>query len=115
MSTLILVDGDSVDGKPSIQKINYTNEISESSDTALHLACTSGYEDCVKRLIAHGADVNKRAEGKVAPLHLAATSGRTEVAAELLHHRAKINPKDEDQMTPLHKYDSRKNNELMLI
>eukprot|EP00794_Sanderia_malayensis_P000575 gene575-1234_t len=96
-------DGDMVDGKPGVNKISYVNQPSDAHDAALHLACTSGYEHCVKRLIFHGAHVNKKSEGKVSPLHLAATSGNIEVAKELLLHKAKINPKDVDQMTPLHK------------
>ena len=94
---------DEVDGTPSLTKLDYINRKSGQQDTALHLACTAGYADTVERLIAHGADVNLLADGKISPLHLAATSGNISVAKILLRHRAKVNARDDDQMTPLHK------------
>ena len=101
----IIVSGgiDEVDGTPNLTKLNYINRKSGQQDTALHLACTSGCADAVERLIAHGADVNLLADGKISPLHLAATSGNISVAKILLRHHAKVNAWDDEQMTPLHK------------
>ena len=103
ISLTYLVDEDVTDGVPSLSKLSYLNQQSNGQDTALHLACTSGYEESVEMLIAHNADVNSKAEGKIRPLHLAAVSGKIGIASVLLSHHAKINVKDEDQMTPLHK------------
>ena len=53
---------------------------------ALHVAVNLGCLDCVKALVAAGADVNARAEDGKTPLHLATRSEQREVADYLMSH-----------------------------
>lgn len=57
--------------------------------------------EIAKRLVAHGADVNKRQAGGWTPLHQAAMHGLVEVAALLLDHGADVHAKAENGKTPL--------------
>jgi len=52
-------------------------------------------------LIAHGANVNARAESDFTPLHEVAARGDLEFATLLLDHGADINAKTKDGKTPL--------------
>ena len=70
--------------------------------TPLHRAAASGDVEAVRSLLAGGADVNARAEGKATPLHFAAMLGNSATVRALLAGNADANAHAEDKITPLH-------------
>ena len=57
--------------------------------------------DIARMLIAHGADVNAKAENNLTPLHTAAARGNLDSAKLLLEHGADINAVTRDGKTPI--------------
>jgi ankyrin repeat protein len=73
----------------------------EKGRTALHLAADRGHPKVAETLVAHGADVNARDDGKFTPLHLAAIGGQYEIVELLLANKVDRNAKSWDNKTPL--------------
>jgi len=69
--------------------------------TPLHFAAYEGHEDVVELLLAHGADVNAKADNGETPLHFAARKGYTNVVKLLWLHGADVDAKDNHGDTPL--------------
>lgn len=69
--------------------------------TLLHQAAY-GSVDCVKMLLAKGANVNASSAFQVTPLHSAVSAGNPSVVAELLTHGADANATDKFGRTPLY-------------
>jgi ankyrin repeat protein len=85
----------------------------------LHFAILNNDINCVKELIAHGADVNLKADhsdlkkididqegfmypNRIRPIHLASFGGKLEILKLLITHGATLNPHAEkDGLTPL--------------
>ena len=78
-----------------------TQEESENSFTALHVAAAKGDAGRMKELLDTGASVNdKDTEGRT-PLMTAAANGHASLAATLMLLGANVNEKDKQGMTPL--------------
>ena len=73
-------------GKPSVILCIYF-----SGNTALIYACCGGYEDVVKVLLDHGAEIESHNENGHTPLMEAASGGHVNVAKLLLERGACIN------------------------
>ena len=56
--------------------------------TALHLAAWAGQVDCLKALLAAGANINAAAQDDMNALHFAAVKGQTEAIRWLLNSGA---------------------------
>lgn len=69
--------------------------------TLLHQAAY-GSVDCVKMLVAKGANVNASSAFQVTPIHSAVSAGNPSVVAELLAHGADANSTDKFGRTPLY-------------
>ncbi len=70
--------------------------------TPLFSAVRAGREDCVKLLLEHGADPNRREMyQRRTPLHTVALTHDPEIAALLLGHGAEVNATDRRGNTPL--------------
>jgi ankyrin repeat protein len=69
--------------------------------TPLNSAAAARQTAIARVLLAHGANVNARAENNITPLHEAAGNGDLEFATLLLDHGADINAKTRDGKTPL--------------
>ena len=61
---------------------------SASGETPLNTACLRGHAEVVQRLLARGAEVNRKAASGTYPLHCAARNGHLEVVRILLDHGA---------------------------
>eukprot|EP00795_Rhopilema_esculentum_P008673 gene8673-14693_t len=61
---------------------------SRKRNSPLHVAALGGKLEVVKKLLEHGADVNKLAENGMTPLYMAAQENHIDVAKELLAHGA---------------------------
>ena len=72
-----------------------------SSNSPLPMAVLKGDLPTVRRLVAEGADVNRRDENGSTPLHAAAFLGRYEIAVVLLEHGADPNAKANDGNPPI--------------
>lgn len=69
--------------------------------TPLALACQEGHEDCVKSLLAAGADVNKKIILNKTALSQACYYGKTECAKLLIDAHADLNAQDMEGNTAL--------------
>lgn len=70
-------------------------------ETALLDAAFWGHTEVTDVLIRHGANVNARANDRVAPLHEAARMQNLEVARLLLKHGAEVNAEDKEGETAI--------------
>ena len=71
-----------------------------SLTTDLHRAAEAGDLAPVQTLIARGANVNARDDGRRTPLHLAARNGHREVVEVLVRCGAQVNSEDKQGQTP---------------
>lgn len=69
--------------------------------TALMGAAASGCEECVRLLLARGADVKARTGSGLTALHNAAYEGSSDMVKRLLNAGAPVNVADERGLTPL--------------
>ena len=74
------------------------NALNETGESALMMAALKGQLDWVKRLLEHGAQVNKPGW---TPLHYAATGPNPAVVQLLLDRGAQINAESPNRTTPL--------------
>lgn len=73
------------------------------TETPLHIAATLGFEECMKLLLEHGADVRSLVgKRKLTALHLAVEEDYTECVRLLLNAGANIDARNADNQTPLH-------------
>ncbi|KAL6060669.1 putative serine/threonine-protein kinase/receptor [Balamuthia mandrillaris] len=70
--------------------------------TALHLACYSGYAEVVALLLQKGADVNVEDKNGWTPLHSAANSGEFAISKLLIEKGADASATTSTGTTPLH-------------
>lgn len=70
--------------------------------TSLHLAASENYLDCVKLLIAAGADIDARNRDQQTPLHLACLSQCHETVTYLISQNADVHAIYRDGRTALH-------------
>lgn len=80
--------------------------------TPLHSAVAARQLTIARKLIAHGADVNARAENGFTPLQEASANGDIEFAKLLLENGAEINAKANNGKTPLAFALARKRDEM---
>lgn len=80
--------------------------------TALNSAAASRQVTIARMLLAHGANVDARAENDFTPLHEAAANGDLEFATLLLEHGANVNAKTKEGKTPLAFAAERKRTEM---
>ncbi|UCF14177.1 MAG: ankyrin repeat domain-containing protein, partial [Phycisphaerales bacterium] len=73
----------------------------EKYGTALHAAAGRGHTEIARLLIAHGAEVNAKAEIGWTPLHYAALYGRTKTAELLIAKGADVNVENNEGWTPI--------------
>mmetsp|Transcript_29766 Transcript_29766/g.41102 ORF Transcript_29766/g.41102 Transcript_29766/m.41102 type:complete len:208 (-) Transcript_29766:32-655(-) len=81
------------------------NSLGSEGDTALHLAALHGHNECVRLLLAAGADPQPVDEDGGTPLHDACAGGYLEIVQLLLSVGAEKgihNCADNDEDTPLH-------------
>lgn len=79
------------------------NQRGQNGNTPLHFATWEGHVECIRVLLAHGANVDAvNTDGPHTPLHFAATFGRTEIAGLLIEAGANVDARDKHQLTPLH-------------
>lgn len=75
----------------------------EDGNTALHLACSTGREDCVMSILDKLSDaalINATNAALQTPLHLAARSGLKKAVQELLRRGASVQTVDENAPGP---------------
>ncbi|KAM3820736.1 ankyrin repeat and SOCS box protein 10 isoform 2-T2 [Vipera latastei] len=78
-------------------------DLAPGGQTALHAACAAATADCVRLLLAFGADPGAVSEGGFQPLHLCRSPGSSQCARLLLSHGAPVNGASEEEGdTPLH-------------
>ena len=82
----------------------------QSMDEALHLAVRNGHAECVRLLLAAGADVNAADIRGDSPLFVSVQEGYGEIS-KMLIDSGKIRKKDPDGGTELHKAVHSKNTE----
>jgi ankyrin repeat protein len=89
---MLLAKGAAINGKRT-----------EDGRTPLHEAVSYNYADLVRLLIAKGADVNARDNGKDTALHIAAgyLEDGTEIARILIENGAQVNAVNDKGWTPL--------------
>ncbi|KAF0888402.1 hypothetical protein E2562_014219 [Oryza meyeriana var. granulata] len=73
----------------------------DSGYTPLAYAVRGGTVDCVRYLLDHGANTDKRGKDGLAPLHLATVQGKCDIAKVLLSKGADVDAFS-DRGTPLH-------------
>jgi espin len=74
---------------------------SDENLTALHYAARGGHSECVRLLVAAGADPNVQDERRITPLHFAVVGGHALCVKLLLDHHADPFREDLDQQTAL--------------
>ncbi|XP_061090133.1 serine/threonine-protein phosphatase 6 regulatory ankyrin repeat subunit B [Conger conger] len=75
----------------------------QNGNTALHLACSNGKEECALLILEKLTDptlVSSTNKALQTPLHLAARSGLKQVVQELLTRGASVQAQDENGLTP---------------
>ncbi|XP_023260706.1 serine/threonine-protein phosphatase 6 regulatory ankyrin repeat subunit A-like, partial [Seriola lalandi dorsalis] len=75
----------------------------KDGNTALHLSCSNGKEDCVLLILEKLSDtalINATNAALQTPLHLAARSGLKQAVQELLSRGANVQTVDENGLTP---------------
>ena len=82
-------------------KVNKVSKRGKS--TALHIAAGLGWERTMKKLIEHGAAINKKNLAGETPFHYAASSGWASAMNLLIEHGAKIEEVNNRGESPLHK------------
>ena len=92
------------------QKVQHVNQ-----NYSLIWAACQGDLDEIKRLVAHGIDINEGDYDKRTAMHLAATEGNIEVVEYLLRHGAKANLMDRFGSTPLADAKINKHKEVITI
>ena len=70
-------------------------------NTALHLACSNGYEGVVQKILAHGANVNLKNDDGDTPLIRAANNGFSEIVSLLIKSGAAVNIQNNEGNTAL--------------
>lgn len=71
--------------------------------TPLHEASLSGHSSCVKVLLAHKSDLNKRSKHGYTPMHVASQNGHSDCIKLLIESGATdVNAKTNDMETSLH-------------
>ena len=87
--------GDAATLVESLDGFDVETQMDEHGTRALHMAAMAGHLECVKLLLARGADVHAKEQGMGATaLLLAVVSGHLEVAHELVKAGADINVAD---------------------
>ena len=81
---------------------NPDRKCSRQCDTPLGAAAERGFINCMKLLIARGANVNLGDDDGDTPLHMAALKGEAEAALLLLGNNASPHKRNDKQWTPLH-------------
>jgi ankyrin repeat protein len=81
--------------------------------TPLASALATAQNQIARTLIAHGANVNAKAEGDLTPLHTAAARGNIEAATLLLEHGADINATTKDGKKPVSYAEERSHPEMV--
>ena len=79
----------------------HVNAMSDSKNTAIHMATDGGHTDIVSLLLEHDAEVDSRDDMGSTSLHLASFSGRLSAGKCLLDHGVDINARDGKGLTPL--------------
>lgn len=88
--------------------VNGVTKQRDKESTALHLAATRGFAECVELLLAEGAKVSIKNYKGLTALHLAARCSSLECVEVLLRDgNADPNAEDYDKRTPLHAAISR--------
>ena len=78
------------------------NVLDEDGMSALHLAIKHGHTDCVRILLAHGADLEAiERESDMTPLLIATKLEHIEVTRLLIEFRASLSARDQQGATPL--------------
>ena len=70
--------------------------------TILHLACTTGQEEEVRKMLDYGADINATDNSGWTPIHNAALHGHSEIVFLLLRYGSDVEPLGLRDETPLH-------------
>ncbi|ERL84670.1 hypothetical protein D910_02097 [Dendroctonus ponderosae] len=66
------------------------NATTASGDTALHLACSNGFTDCVEKLLSFNIDINGKTKNGLTPLHYAAYRGYDSIVKKLVLKGARV-------------------------
>lgn len=69
------------------------NVTTSSGDTALHLACSNGFTDCVDKLLCFNLDINQKTKNGRTPLHNAAYRGYHLIVEKLVLKGARVDEK----------------------
>ena len=81
--------------------------------TPLASAMATAQNEIARTLIAHGANVNAKAESDLTPLHTAAARGNIEAVTLLLEHGADINATTSDGKKPISYAEERNHPEMV--
>ena len=87
-----------------LQSANIDVEVwSKKGYTPLMSAAGHGHVECVKELLHHNADINRRSDANITALYLGVRNNRYDVVRTLLEHNIKpdLNIQNQDGYTPL--------------